>query len=637
MNEKNNYWYQLKDGFIDFLREKGYRKSSFTHYRGQIDFLIRYANALGYTEYSPEIGQAFLESEARLREWNPKALSFKATVIRRLDEYINGRNYTFARLRIFYQCPEGFESVLEAFLQTLRDGGYKEITIRQYHTQLVKMLRCFSENGITSWEAVNADCVQQAFGKSANRAIFATYARKFFAYLVEQGITAANYSGILPTVRCPQRVPSVYTYEEVEKLLSCVDRNTPMGKRDYAVLLLAVRLGMRASDIRLPCFPNVDFKNRKISYVQFKTGVPQTLSLLPEVEEAVRDYVENGRPETDEPYIFLTYRKTQLSRSAVSLIADKYFKQAGIDLGDRHHGSHSLRMTFASELVAEDVPFEAVSRLLGHEDNVSISHYVALATESLRYITHIRVFSRYLTALEIPAFEPEYMREHSDFIPYTFTDDEFLAIIHAADEFLGNQRESTKSSRAFPMLLRILYGCGLRLGEALALRWENADPGTGILHIRKAKNDKERDVPMDPSLTSLLEIYKKRRLSENPDSVYVFESDRVPGTPYLGWTFRNWFLSVMEQAGISNGRQEKYGRGISPHTLRHYFTYKSFLQAESKGRTLEQFVPYLSAYLGHRSLLETERYLATDYTLYKDSQERMEQSIGDIFPEVDFE
>lgn len=254
-----------------------------------------------------------------------------------------------------------------------------------------------------------------------------------------------------------------------------------------------------------------------------------------------------------------------------------------------------------------------------------------------RRITHIRVFSRYLRALEIPAFEPEYMREHSDFIPYTFTDEEFLAIIHAADEFLGNRRESTKSSRAFPMLLRMLYGCGLRIGEALALRWENVDLGTGILHIRKAKNDKERDVPMDSSLTSLLEMYKKRRLSENPDSVYVFESDRVPGTPYLGWTFRNWFLSVMEQAGISNERQEKYGRGISPHTLRHYFTYKSFLQAESKGRTLEQFVPYLSAYLGHRSLLETERYLAIDYTLYKGSQERMEQSIGHIFPEVDFE
>lgn len=113
-----------------------------------------------------------------------------------------------------------------------------------------------------------------------------------FLNLVEQGTVAANYSGILPRVRYPQRVPSVYTYEEVERLLSCVDRSTPMGKRDYAILLLAVRLGMRASDIRLLCFPDIDFKNRKISYIQFKTDVPQTLSLLPEIEDALRDYIE---------------------------------------------------------------------------------------------------------------------------------------------------------------------------------------------------------------------------------------------------------------------------------------------------------------------------------------------------------
>lgn len=384
MNEKNTYWFQLKDDFVDFLQEKGYSKSSSTHYRGQIDFLIRYANALGYEGYTPEVGQGFLDSEARLREWSPKALSFKETVIRRLDEYVNGRNYTFARLRVFYTCPECFEYELESFLQTLRDEGYKEITLCQYHSQLVKMLLCFSESGIASWKDVDATSLMAAFEKSANRALFVTYARKFFAYLAEQGIVAANYSGILPTVHYPKRVPSVYTYEDVEKLLSCSDRSTPMGKRDYAILLLAVRLGMRASDIRLLCFQNIDFKNGKISFIQFKTGVPQTLSLLPEIAEALTDYIENGRPETDEPYIFLTYRKTQLSRSAVSVIADKYFKQAEIEFMNRHHGSHSLRMTFASELVSEDVPFEVVSKLLGHENNAVISHYVALSTESLR-------------------------------------------------------------------------------------------------------------------------------------------------------------------------------------------------------------------------------------------------------------
>ena len=342
MNEKNTYWFQLKDDFVAFLLEKGYSKSSSTHYRGQMDFLIRYANALGYEEYTSEVGQGFLDAEARLREWNPKALSFKATVIRRLDEYVNGRNYTFARLRIFYTCPECFKHELEDFLQTLRDEGYKEITLSQYHSQLVKMLRCFSESGIGSWKDVDAFSLMTAFEKSANRALFATYARKFFSYLAEQGIVAANYSGILPTVQYPKRVPSVYTYEDVEKLLSCLERSSPMGKRDYAILLLAVRLGMRASDIRLLSFQNVDFKNRKISFIQFKTGVPQTLSLLPEIAEALTDYIENGRPETDEPYIFLTYRKTQLSRSAVSVIADKYFKQAEIEFMNRHHGSHSL-------------------------------------------------------------------------------------------------------------------------------------------------------------------------------------------------------------------------------------------------------------------------------------------------------
>ncbi len=254
-----------------------------------------------------------------------------------------------------------------------------------------------------------------------------------------------------------------------------------------------------------------------------------------------------------------------------------------------------------------------------------------------RKITHIRVFSRYLLALGIPSFEPEYIREHSDFVPYTFTDEEFQRIIQAADSFRGNKRGSTRTSYVFPMLLRILYGCGLRLGEALFLRWEDVGLERGILHIKHAKNDKDRDVPMDPSLTALLCSYKRRQLSENPDVDYLFESDRVPGTPFLGWTFRRWFLTVMDQAGISNDRDEKYERGISPHTLRHYFTYKSFLQSEEKGLTLEQYAPYLSAYLGHRSLLETEKYLATDYTLYRDSQNRLEAAVNHVFPEVDFE
>ncbi len=380
-----NYWYQLRDSFVDFLRGKGYSQSSCTHYRGQIDLLIRFANIKEYEEYTPEIGQEFLVSEARLRTWEVSSFRFKTTVIRRLDEYITDGSYSFARLRVSYQCPDGFQQELDAFLQFLLDSGYKENTVRQYRVLIVKMLRCFEKNGITAWAGVDAGCLQQAFKESSSKALFVIYARKFFSYLTEQGIIAVNFAGILPHVRVPQRVPSVYTYDEIAQLLAYVDRSTPMGKRDYAILILAVRLGMRASDIRLLCLQDIDFRNKYISFVQFKTGVPHKLSLMPEVEEALQDYINNGRPASDIPNVFLTYRKTQLSRSGVSVIADKYFKCSGIDIGDRRHGSHSLRMTFASELISENVPFEAVSRLLGHEDGAALSHYVALSTESLRF------------------------------------------------------------------------------------------------------------------------------------------------------------------------------------------------------------------------------------------------------------
>ena len=384
MNNQISYWYHLQDSFISFLAEKGYGSSSLTHYRGQIDLLIRFANAKEYDEYSSEVGQDFLNAESRLRDWKPASFRFKTTVIRRLDEYMDDEHYTFARLRIFYICPECFSEVFEGFLQSLRNDGLKEITVRQYHSLLVKMLKCFVANNVTSWSGITASLVQTAFENSSNKALFATYSRKFFSYLVANGIVVANYSGILPPVHYPRRVPSVYSYNEIEELLTKVDRGTPMGKRDYAILLLALRLGMRASDIRLLCFDNVDFKNKILNYIQFKTGVAQKLRLIPEIEEALCDYIENGRPAADIPYIFLTYRKTQLSRSVVSCVADKYFKLSGIDIKNRHHGSHSLRMTFASELVSEDVPFEVVSKLLGHEDHAAISHYVALSTESLR-------------------------------------------------------------------------------------------------------------------------------------------------------------------------------------------------------------------------------------------------------------
>jgi len=248
-----------------------------------------------------------------------------------------------------------------------------------------------------------------------------------------------------------------------------------------------------------------------------------------------------------------------------------------------------------------------------------------------------RKFARYLTALEIPAYEPDLYRTKSNYIAYTFSDEEFTAIIDAADNFAAIKSTENVTSYVFPVLLRILYGCGLRLGEALALRWGDIDFETEVIVIRKAKNHKQRIVPISSSLAETLRLYNARKIIDNPDADLLFESHRKKGIPYLNNTFRVWFLQILEEAGISNVRSAPSERIISPHTLRHFFTFKSFLKSEAEGRTLEESGPYLSAYLGHESLSGTEKYITTNYVLYENTHSRMDKSIGNLFPEVNFE
>ena len=253
------------------------------------------------------------------------------------------------------------------------------------------------------------------------------------------------------------------------------------------------------------------------------------------------------------------------------------------------------------------------------------------------YSGHIRRFARYLNALEILAYEPELSRTQSNFVAHTFSDEEFAAIINAADNFTTIKNKGNESSYVFPLLLRVLYGCGLRLGEALALRWCDINFDTKVVTIRKAKNHKQRIVPISNSLAEVLKLYNSRILEDNSNPKILFESSRNKGFPYLPVTVRAWFSQILEQAGIPNVRSEPYQRIICPHTLRHYFTFKSFLKSEAEGRTLEESGPRLAAYLGHESLIGTEKYITTNYVLYKDSHSRMEESVGNLFPEVNFE
>lgn len=251
-------------------------------------------------------------------------------------------------------------------------------------------------------------------------------------------------------------------------------------------------------------------------------------------------------------------------------------------------------------------------------------------------IARVRKFIRYLVAIDIPAYEPDYCRTSSEYKAYTFSEDEFSRIVAVADSGMVSYTDA-ESSVVFPVLLRVLYGSGLRVGEALSLRWEDIDTDNGILSIRKAKNNRQRRVPVSSSLNNFLVRYRRQRFLDGDKTEYLFVNREKTGKPYSIQTFGYWFSKVLGKAGIENRRETPFKRCISTHTLRHYFTFKSFQKAVTEGRSLEETAPYLSAYLGHESFYGTERYITTDYTMYTDSQEKVASSIQSLFPEVTFE
>ena len=212
--------------------------------------------------------------------------------------------------------------------------------------------------------------------------------RIFFKYLYEQCILQVDYSRIIPkdNYKKQPKLPSTFTDKEIKALLKAIDRASPKGKRDYAMLLLATKLGLRASDICGLKFENIIWKRNIILLDQHKTGIPLELPLLPEIGNAIINYLKHGRPISQSSNCFLRVQAPYQRMHSTSLgsIVERYMRQAGINYTMRKHGSHALRHSFASALLKDKVPLPVISEILGHKDMDSSMFYLRIDINSLR-------------------------------------------------------------------------------------------------------------------------------------------------------------------------------------------------------------------------------------------------------------
>ncbi|MDE8564518.1 tyrosine-type recombinase/integrase [Anoxybacillus rupiensis] len=254
-------------------------------------------------------------------------------------------------------------------------------------------------------------------------------------------------------------------------------------------------------------------------------------------------------------------------------------------------------------------------------------------TESTRNgrISIIRGLARYMVRLgyEVYLFPAASISiARYSYVPYIFSEIELKNIFSICDRYpISNV--SPNRHLIFPLLFRILYGCGLRISEALNLKLKDVDLNQGTLFIRDAKFGKERIVPMSETLIESCRLYVKKVHPFELNNTFFFLSPY--GGRYKESTIYKLFREIIWKAGISHS-----GRGPRLHDLRHSFAVHCLKKWVLNDEDITNLLPYLSAYLGHVDLRGTQHYLRLTAELYPKIINSVEQNFSTLIPKVSF-
>jgi len=193
-----------------------------------------------------------------------------------------------------------------------------------------------------------------------------------------------------------EHLPSTYSVDEIKRILAVIDRKTLEGKKDYAVILLAVDTGLRISDIINLRLIDIKWDCHTIEIIQQKTGEFLQISLTDALKWALLDYLMNARPKSSTfDHVFLRSLAPFCPYTSAGHYykrLNKYFELAGVNRDGKHHGMHTLRHSLAARLMSNNVPITVISEALGHKYANVTMQYVRVDIEKLR-----------LAALEVPS------------------------------------------------------------------------------------------------------------------------------------------------------------------------------------------------------------------------------------------
>lgn len=276
-------------------------------------------------------------------------------------------------------------SAAEDYFESLKARGISEKkTIQSYKRRVSNFVEYLLENGVSHISGIIEDCIVKFIeSRHYRQKEYIGTTRRFLNYLYKEHLIAKDYSYVLQSLGKNVKhikTPSFYRPDEIRQLEESISRTSNVGKRDYAMVTICSRLGLRVSDVANLSFKDINWENGSINIIQYKTGNPLTLPLLPVVGNAIIDYLKNGRPKSTSNKIFLSCRPPygEMNSGSIHCAIAVAFRESGVDFGDRHHGGHALRFSLAQRMLDKSTPIPIISETLGHTAVDSTRTYVRI-------------------------------------------------------------------------------------------------------------------------------------------------------------------------------------------------------------------------------------------------------------------
>ena len=336
--------------------------------------LQEFSNSNRKEFFSLELAAEFMKETYGINDIfkpDPKTERWRVRYVWCLDDFSKRNCFVRHREYNVTPIPEVFTEIYFLYQEYLTNKKQQQRSISTKLSRIKTFLMFLHERGISETKEIMPTTIIEFMGNlkysTAYRGNILLTLRDFLKCPTVSEHFRKGIADILSSIHVNQyeRLPSFYSDEEVNRILFAIDRNTPQGKKDYAIIILAVELALRVSDISKLKLDEIKWDKKTIELFQQKTGMFVQLYMTDNVKWALLDYLMNVRPKNSEcSHVFLRSKAPYTHYGKVAHFYErinKYIGMAGIETEGKHHGLHSCRHGLATRLMNGGAPITVVS------------------------------------------------------------------------------------------------------------------------------------------------------------------------------------------------------------------------------------------------------------------------------------